>query len=88
MVDVRNNFCEKYKNDKICKICNTEVETQEHVVLCKEITKHANMVLDDEVELSDIFSDDVEKQTKITILFKTLWKLRNEIIKENEIQTS
>ena len=70
MVDVRDNFREKYKNDKICKICHTEVETQEHVVLCKEITKHANMEMDDEFELSDIFSDDVEKQTKITILWK------------------
>ena len=88
MVDVRDNFRERYKNDKICKICNTEVENQEHVLLCTEITQHANVLIDDQVEVSDIFADEVEKQSRITVLFETLWTLRSKIIKEREIKTN
>jgi hypothetical protein len=88
MVDVRDNFREKYKNDKICKICNTEVENQEHVLLCTEITQQANVLIDNQVEVSDIFADEVEKQSRITVLFETLWTLRSKIIKEREIKTN
>ena len=88
MVDVRDNFHERYKNDKICKICNTEVENQEHVLLCTEITQYANVLIDEQEEVSDIFADEVEKQSRITILFETLWMLRSKIIKEREIKTN
>ena len=43
---------------------------------------------DEQVEVSDIFEDEVEKQSRITILFETLWMLRSKIIKEREIKTN
>ena len=47
----------------------------------------ANVLIDDQVEVSDVFADEVEKQSTITILFETLWTLRSKIIKEREIKT-
>ena len=42
MIDVKVNFSEKYKNNKLCKICKEESESQEHVLKCKEIVKETN----------------------------------------------
>ena len=70
------------------KFAKSEVENQEHVLLCTEITQHSNVLIDDQVEVSDIFADEVEKQSRITILFETLWTLRSKIIKEREIKTN
>ena len=56
-----------------CKISNIEVENQKHLLLCREITKHSNVLIDDQVDVSDIFPGDVEKQSKLTILCETLW---------------
>ena len=88
MINVRENFREKYRNDKTCKLCNEETETQEHVLNCKEIVKNANMMVDDKIEYIHIFDETVAKQSKVAILFENLWKIRNKCMKENDIKTS
>ena len=86
MIDVKVNFSEKYMNNKLFKICKEESESQEHVLKCKEILKQTNILVNGDIDYNHIFDKEVEKQANVTILFEKLWKLRNKIIKENDIQ--
>ena len=56
MINVKVNFSEKYKNNKLCKICKEESESQEHVLKCKEILKQTNFL-----DYNHIFDKEVEK---------------------------
>ena len=34
MVDVKNNFSNKYGTDIACRLCNVQAECQEHLIRC------------------------------------------------------
>ena len=42
--------------------------------------------MDDNTEYCHIYSNDVEKQARITVLYENLYNLRNKLIKEDELQ--
>ena len=86
MIDVKVKFSEKCINNKLFKICKEKSESQEHVLKCKEILKQRNILVNGDIDYNHIFDKEVEKQANVTILFEKLWKLRNKIIKENDIQ--
>ena len=86
MIPVRGNFKNKYKNDLICRICKSEPELQQHILSCKELIKNTTFLMDENTEYCHIYSNNVEKQAKITVLYENLYNLRNKLIKKDEIQ--
>ena len=68
---VKNNFKTMYNGDLLCKACNEEEETQEHLMRCKVISE--NTFIPDNLEYEDIFGT-VEQQIRITKIFKELFR--------------
>ena len=67
----------KYK-DLLCVKCQLHPETIEHFWSCNA---YGNM---SEMNLRDIFGNDIEKQTKIGIFLEKRFKIREKIIKQQE----
>ena len=82
MVDVKENFRNKYP-DTICPICKgNSKDTQEHVLECSVLIQDTNMIVKSQVVFSWIFGMDVVKQTEVTRLFQYLWNLRNKCLEK------
>ena len=57
MLDIKLNFPNKHQNDT-CRKCNTQPETQEHVLEQCQSIHHNNST---KVTIEQIFSDDIQK---------------------------
>ena len=84
MVDVRENYKQRNKNDTTCRLCLAQSESQQHIVTCSEILKDIHIVSDNQIEYEDIFSPDVSKQISVTRLFESLYNHRCELLKKKE----
>ena len=84
MVDVRDNYKQKYKNDTTCRLCLTQSESQQHILACSEILKDLNIVSDSQIEYDDIFSPDVSRQIAVTKLFESLYNQRCKLLKKKQ----
>ena len=76
-VDVKGNFRTKHNNDVKCSFCS-EDEYQEHLITCVKIGN--NEVLYDGIKYSDIFGDDVGKNTKIAAVYNNLLEKRKSLM--------
>ena len=80
MVDVKENFRNKYP-DTICPVCKGDLkDTQEHVLVCSVLNHDRNMIVKSPVVFSWIFGTDVVKQSEVTRLFQYLWNLRTKFL--------
>ena len=84
MVDVHENYKQRYKNDTTCRLCLTQSESQQHILTCSEILKDINIVSYNQLEYDDIFSPDVSKQISVTRLFESLYNHRCVLLKRKE----
>ena len=83
MVSVRCNYKQSY-NDLTCQICQdqSQLDTQIHLLSCKELLKDENLVVRHKISYSDIFSKNVKKQSEVTKCFEFLLKKRKLIEKK------
>ena len=74
---VKNNFPTQFSNNIACEFCHVQIDCQEHLLSCIELSKHVKIPAD--VDYSDLFKD-TDKQLKIVRIFKSLLRAR-EILK-------
>ena len=66
MLPVKNNFKMDAKKDTQCRYCNTEVETQEHILQkCSEINKIMGHITYNRIFQEEV--DELEKTTNFII---------------------
>ena len=65
-----------YFSEQMCPSCGKEVDSQEHCLKC-EVT-YPPSIRNNEIEYSDIFSNDVSKQAAVTQLFSSLIERRED----------
>ena len=75
MLDVKKNSPSLWNNVLTCRICKDEIEieSQEHLLRCKEIQKHVD--IPSNIKYSDIFSH-VDKQIEVVRIFKKIERQR------------
>ena len=78
---IRNDFRGLY-NDNMCPLECGDVDTIENVLTCRVIKQHhtSNEVTNTTSKYEDIFSNDINKQQKVTELYSQLLEKRNNII--------
>ena len=70
----RANF--PFYSDQNCQFCETEEDTQEHILKCEVI--YPTNTRNSSIEYGDIFSEDVDRQAAITQLYATLIERRED----------
>ena len=86
MVDVKNNFSNKYGTDIACRLCKVQVECQEHLLKCEVLKTKVDVP--SHVVYEDIFNH-VDKQLEAVKILKQLLREREIIINSSRIpQTS
>ena len=84
MIRVRANFRHMYNNDVKCLLCGEE-ETTEHILNClKLIDNCPSLYHDNVVQFQDIYSEDLEKQIRVTKLYEKVLIVREELLTERE----
>ena len=89
MTECKANFKQKYVSTNLmCRLCNLEVEDQQHLLQCVELSTkfQTQSVTKRKVEYEDIFSPNIEQQKVAAALFNKLFKLREDIIEERNSQ--
>ena len=80
---IKDNFHTFYKNDTICPLqCNTEIDSQEHMLKCHKIRSKLTLVQKDElgqVIYSDLFGN-IQQQHRITKVFQFLLRIRDRLL--------
>ena len=76
MIDVKNIYKGKYKNDLICPICKRENDTTEHLFQCTKVRTKMTYVYDNEINIEDLKSNDREKLQKLQKYAEEAMKLR------------
>ena len=71
--DIKGNFSSQYNDDIACSLCQVQVDCQEHLLSCVELTKHVDIPRD--VEYGDIFKT-TDKQLRIVKILKQLLRTR------------
>ena len=81
MIDCKSNFGQLYEEDDMsCRLCKDEnsYEDEDHLLVCKAVnTEHHD------VTYSDVYSN-VNKQYKVTQVFKKILRKRNILIETME----
>lgn len=77
MVDVKNNFSNKYGTDIACKLCKVQVECQEHLLKCEVLKTKVDVP--SHVVYEDIFNH-VDKQLEAVKILKQLLREREIIL--------
>ena len=75
MLDIKSNFRNGH-SDFSCQLCGENLD-QEHILECKTLLENNSDILQGKIEYSDIFHEDIPKQTRILRIFRNLWKKRN-----------
>ena len=86
MVNVRRNFKHSF-TDMICPICHdsTQLDTQPHILQCVKLLENENLMMKNTISYSDIFSQEVHKQVKVTKLFDYFLQKRRKIEKATSV---
>ena len=79
MIDIGGNFSNKYGERSKCKLGCDSLDTQQHLLECKELTESDLVAADEELAYSDLFSNKVENQLKVAALLESRLKRRKEI---------
>ena len=79
MIDIGANFSNKYGEKSKCKLGCDSLDTQQHLLVCNELSESDLVAADDEYEYSDLFSSKVENQLKIAAILESRLKRRKEI---------
>ena len=77
MVDLKSNFSNKYGTDIACRLCQVQVECQEHILKCEALK--AKVEIAPHVVYEDIFKN-VDKQLEAVQVFKKLLREREIIL--------
>ena len=87
MLFLRSNYSHMYKDD-YCPLCSGSninvpqfIDTQEHLLTCDKLSTESE-VIETGSTYTDIFSKDVEKQAKLTLLLSTKYNRRTQLEKE------
>ena len=79
MIFVRKNYS-KMQKESTCPLCSTEEKTssdsQEHLLECTKLTDNSSEISEQGLKYSDIFSQNSEKQAKMTIILENKYKRR------------
>ena len=70
---IKNNFSMQFSNSIACEFCKVQVDCQEHLLKCIELSKLVKIPAD--VDYGDLFKDTV-KQLRIVKIFKSLLRAR------------
>ena len=73
ILDIKRNFPTQYNYNIVCDLRQVQVDCQEHLLSCGELTRHVNVPT--EVKYTDIFSN-TDKQLKIVKMFKQLLRAK------------
>ena len=82
MVTVRCNYKHSYSS-LTCQVCEdpAQLDSQVHILECKELLKDEMLLVKNEISYSDLFSTDVQKQAEITKCFEYLLNKKRKIEK-------
>jgi hypothetical protein len=86
MVNVRKNFKHSF-TDMTCPVCQdpTQLDTQPHILQCVKLLENENLMTKITISYSDIFSQEVHKQVKVTKLFDYFLQKRRKIEKATSV---
>ena len=74
--------------DVNCLWCE-EAENSEHLLSCSKLIENCPELYNDNVvKFEDVYSDELVKQTRATILYEKVLKVREELLKEREVQSA
>ena len=83
MIFVRENY-PNMQSDKSCPLCSTDdrqpSDNQEHLLECSILNSSCFDITEQDSSYSDIFSDNQEKQAKITLLLETRYNQRKRLL--------
>ena len=87
---IRNDFKGMYKDDVSCPVCppNMHLDTIQNLVTCptiQAIMQSRGLDSSNLPEYQDIFSNDVAKQHKATVLFTQLLDCRDQILSQDDL---
>ena len=81
MVDVKDNFKQKYEDNMSCDLCG-EYENQQHLLECKTLIENCKSLYDDStIRYEDLFST-VNKQLSAVKLFTEVLQTRQKLLDE------
>ena len=87
MADVKTNYKNKYSFNMHCRICDdkTEVESEKHLLKCSQIIQnYSHPTLDLlNAKYEDIFSENIEEQTKIAKTYDVIFKIRARLLNQS-----
>ena len=75
----KNNFHRQYIGNLSCLMCNTEIDSQEHIIKCKELKKH--MDTNHTIRYDQLYGS-LEEQIEVTKLYSSLLEVREQILEE------
>ena len=86
MLDVRNNFKQKYlKNKNIsedevlaCQLCKNHLDTEENILQCPVLKN------DKDLKFEDLFSENMDQVSIVLKEFKKLWRKRQNILNQQQ----
>ena len=80
MFNVKRNFSSLYKNDMNYRLCQTNIEDQQHLIFCENLKNDEDS---NEVgKYDDIFGNDINKISKILKILKKKIQRREKILTE------
>ena len=80
-IDVKRNYKNKFKFNMSCSLCrdDSQEETETHLLECSKIITKINTK---DVKYEDIFSENIDKQVKITKIFNQVMKTKKLILND------
>ena len=72
----KNNFHRQYASDLMYPMCKSEIDCQEHLILCTELKKH--MKFSQNIPYDHIYGN-LEEQISVTILYSSLLEVRERL---------
>ena len=77
MLDVKENFRNRYEGaGTTCALGCDEPDYQEHLISCNKIETDYLVLENDQPNYQNLFSDEIEKQSKIAIILQERYKKR------------
>ena len=83
MLDVKANFKNRYTGSSTnCAMGCDEPDSQEHLISCKKLENNCVVLEQEQPRYQHLFSEDIEKQLKISTILQGRFKKRKEIIQK------
>ena len=77
---------ENFGLDRLCKICEIERDTTNHVLSCIFLKGEVPEVLGLDIDLSKgVYSDDIDKNISFLKIFEKMWRKREELLDKHEV---